>query len=167
MTATTQPLTQQCHDSFTLARHWVTAANVIFLFASAHIREPLERGTPLKKSGGPVIFAARFSLTICYGTACRVVCCLAVLFVNPEFTMNTLSFLHSAINQRLLLPVVFALLTTPVLAAGDNSTNSKTPDCPSGQVYDSTKKQCVPEKTSQLSDEDKTRYAYHLSLIHI
>ena len=77
--------------------------------------------------------------------------------------MNTLSFLHSAINQRLLLPVVFALLTTPVLAAGDNSTNSKTPDCPSGQVYDSTKKQCVPEKTSQLSDEDKTRYAYHLA----
>lgn len=49
MTVTTQPLTQQCHDSFTLARHWVTAANVIFLFASAHIREPLERGTPLKK----------------------------------------------------------------------------------------------------------------------
>lgn len=77
--------------------------------------------------------------------------------------MNTLSFLHSVINQRLLLPVVFALLTTPVLAAGDNSTNSKTPDCPSGQVYDSTKKQCVPEKTSQLSDEDKTRYAYHLA----
>ncbi|EPH9687431.1 tetratricopeptide repeat protein, partial [Klebsiella michiganensis] len=77
--------------------------------------------------------------------------------------MNTLSFLHSAINQRLLLPVMFALLTTPVLAAGDNSTNSKTPDCPSGQVYDSTKKQCVPEKTSQLSDEDKTRYAYHLA----
>ncbi len=163
MTVTTQPLTQQCRDSFTLARHWVTAANVIFLFASAHIREPLERGTPLKKSGGPVIFAARFSLTIWYGTAYRVVCCLAVLFVNPEFTMNTLSFLHSAINQRLLLPVVFALLTTPVLAAGDNSTNSKTPDCPSGQVYDSTKKQCVPEKTSQLSDEDKTRYAYHLA----
>ncbi|HHT0552857.1 TPA: hypothetical protein ACTW9E_005563, partial [Klebsiella michiganensis] len=63
MTATTQPLTQQCHDSFTLARHWVSAANVIFLFASAHIREPLERGTPLKKNGGPVIFAARFSLT--------------------------------------------------------------------------------------------------------
>lgn len=52
MTATTQPLIQQCHDSFTLARHWVTAANVIFLFASAHIREPLERGTPLKKAAG-------------------------------------------------------------------------------------------------------------------
>jgi hypothetical protein len=52
MTATTQPLTQQCHDSFTLARHWVSAANVIFLFASAHIREPLERGTPLKKTAG-------------------------------------------------------------------------------------------------------------------
>ena len=77
--------------------------------------------------------------------------------------MNTLSFLHSVINQRLLLPVVFALLTTPVLAAGDNSTNSKTPDCPSGQVYDSVSKQCVPDKTSSLSDQDKTNYAYHLA----
>lgn len=60
MTATTQPLTQQCHDSFTLARHWVSAANVIFLFASAHIREPLERGTPLKKNGRAGICCALF-----------------------------------------------------------------------------------------------------------
>ncbi|SCC19964.1 TPR repeat-containing protein [Kosakonia oryzendophytica] len=70
----------------------------------------------------------------------------------------------SAILRRLLLPVVCMLLPVmPVFAAGDNNTNSKTPDCPSGQVYDSTAKQCVPAKTSQLSDEDKTRYAYHLA----
>lgn len=60
MTATTQPLTQQCRDSFTLARHWVIAANVIFLFASAHIREPLERGTPLKKRRAGHICCALF-----------------------------------------------------------------------------------------------------------
>lgn len=85
-------------------------------------------------NGSRRAYTARFSLTTCYGTAYRVVCCLAVVFVNPEFTMNTLSFLGSAINQHLLLPVIFALLTTPALAAGGNSTNSKTPDCePAGK----------------------------------
>lgn len=49
MTGTTQPLTRQRYDSFTLVLHWVTAACVIFLFASAHIWEQLERGTPLRK----------------------------------------------------------------------------------------------------------------------
>lgn len=72
--------------------------------------------------------------------------------------MNLFLLSHSALIQR-LLPVVFVLLSTPVFAAGDDNTNSKTPDCPTGQVYDSTRKQCVPEKTSQISDEDKTRYA--------
>jgi len=70
--------------------------------------------------------------------------------------------LPTAMIQR-LLPVAFVLLSAPVFAAGDDSSNSKTPDCPTGQVYDSSTKQCVPEKTSQLSDEDKTRYAYHLA----
>jgi hypothetical protein len=31
----------------------------------------------------------------------------------------------------------------PVFAAGEDNSDSKTPDCPSGQVYDSTTKQCV------------------------
>lgn len=76
--------------------------------------------------------------------------------------MNLSSLLHSAFIQR-LVPTVFVLLSSPVFAAGDDNTNSKTPDCPTGQVYDSARKQCVPEKTSQISDEDKTRYAYHLA----
>jgi hypothetical protein len=76
--------------------------------------------------------------------------------------MNLSSLLHSAFIQR-LVPAVFVLLSSPVFAAGDDNTNSKTPDCPTGQVYDSARKQCVPEKTSQISDEDKTRYAYHLA----
>ncbi|MBP2154239.1 cytochrome b561 [Erwinia rhapontici] len=48
MTETTQPLTRQRYDSFTLALYWVTAASVIFLFASAHTWEQLERGTPVR-----------------------------------------------------------------------------------------------------------------------
>ncbi|SFU15666.1 cytochrome b561 [Kosakonia arachidis] len=50
MAETTPLLTRQRYDSFTLALHWVTAACVIFLFASAHIWEQLERGTPLRKA---------------------------------------------------------------------------------------------------------------------
>lgn len=92
----------------------------------------------------------------------RVLHWVTAVCVIPQFIMNLFSFLPSAMIQR-LLPVVFVLLTTPVFAAGDDNTNSKTPDCPTGQVYDSTTKQCVPEKTSQLSDKDKTSYAYHLA----
>ncbi|MDN4126007.1 cytochrome b [Pantoea ananatis] len=40
---------RQRYDGMTLALHWITAASVIFLFASAHIWEWLERGTPLRK----------------------------------------------------------------------------------------------------------------------
>lgn len=37
------------YDAFSMALHWVTAFCVIFLFASAHVWEALERGTPLRK----------------------------------------------------------------------------------------------------------------------
>lgn len=78
--------------------------------------------------------------------------------------MNRFSLISSAALRHFLLPLAFVLLPAPsVFAAGDDNSNSKTPDCPSGQVYNSTTKQCMPEKTSQLSDEDKTRYAYHLA----
>lgn len=63
-----------------------------------------------------------------------------------------------------LIPTLIIFLYTPLASAmGDNSTESKTPDCPSGQVYDSASQKCVPDKSSSLSDEDKTRYAYHLA----
>lgn len=78
--------------------------------------------------------------------------------------MNLFSLLSATTMRRLILPVALVLLpVASVFAAGDDDTNSKTPDCPAGQVYDSTMKQCVAEKTSRLSDEDKTRYAYHLA----
>ena len=59
--------------------------------------------------------------------------------------------------------LLFCFQAPQALAMGDNSTESKTPDCPKGQVYDSTTKQCVPEKSTRLSDRDKTNYAYHLA----
>lgn len=44
----TQPVRKR-YDAFALTLHWITAFSVIFLFASAHIWEVLERGTPLRK----------------------------------------------------------------------------------------------------------------------
>lgn len=68
------------------------------------------------------------------------------------------------LSRTLAIPVLLVSLQAPLaFAMGDNETESKTPDCPSGQVYDSASKKCVPEKTSSLSDEDKTNYAYHLA----
>jgi tetratricopeptide (TPR) repeat protein len=68
------------------------------------------------------------------------------------------------LTLTMTLPAILLALYAPqTLAMGDNSSESKTPDCPKGQVYDSNSKQCVPEKTSRLSDDDKTRYAYHLA----
>ncbi|MCJ7957573.1 MAG: cytochrome b [Pseudomonas sp.] len=37
------------YDRLTRTLHWLTAAVVIFMFASAHIWENLEKGTPLRK----------------------------------------------------------------------------------------------------------------------
>ena len=63
-----------------------------------------------------------------------------------------------------LIPVLIFFCYLPLaLAMGNNSTESKTPDCPSGQVYDSATQKCVPDKSSSLSDQDKTNYAYHLA----
>ncbi len=59
--------------------------------------------------------------------------------------------------------LLFCFQAPQALAMGDDNTESKTPDCPKGQVYDSGTKQCVPEKSTRLSDQDKTSYAYHLA----
>ncbi len=48
---------RQRYDGMTLALHWITAASVIFLFASAHIWEWLERGTPLRKGLQSVLYS--------------------------------------------------------------------------------------------------------------
>lgn len=78
--------------------------------------------------------------------------------------MKNTSSLLRATGRKLLIPaLLFVIHANPALAAGDDSTNSNIPDCPRGQVYDSKSKQCVPDKTARLSDEDKTNYAYHLA----
>lgn len=59
--------------------------------------------------------------------------------------------------------LLFCLQTPHAWAMGDDNTESKTPDCPKGQVYESATKQCVPEKSTRLSDQDKTNYAWHLA----
>ncbi|PKH21949.1 hypothetical protein CIG19_15350 [Enterobacterales bacterium CwR94] len=65
---------------------------------------------------------------------------------------------------RLLAPLLLLAFHVPAtLAMGNDDSESKTPDCPKGQIYDSQSKSCVPEKTSALSDTDKTNYAYHLA----
>ncbi|WP_313655958.1 tetratricopeptide repeat protein [Pantoea sp.] len=62
------------------------------------------------------------------------------------------------------IPVLLLMLHAPLsMAMGNDDSEKKMPDCPKGQVYDSQSKSCVPEKTSRLSDGDKTRYAYHLA----
>ena len=62
------------------------------------------------------------------------------------------------------VPVLLLMLHAPLsMAMGNDDSEKKMPDCPKGQVYDSQSKRCVPEKTSRLSDGDKTRYAYHLA----
>ena len=67
--------------------------------------------------------------------------------------MNTLISSILPASRRLMVPALLCLFyASPSFAMGDNSTQSKTPDCPSGQVYDSVSKQC-----------DKTNYAYHLA----
>ena len=73
-------------------------------------------------------------------------------------TRSGLSLL--AVPALMLMLMLHAPLS---MAMGDNDSEKKTPDCPKGQVYDSQTKSCVPEKTSKLSDDDKTRYAYHLA----
>jgi len=69
------------------------------------------------------------------------------------------------LNARFLAisMLLFCFQAPHAWAMGDDNTESKTPDCPKGQVYDSATKQCVPEKSTRLSDQDKTNYAWHLA----
>jgi len=70
----------------------------------------------------------------------------------------------SSVFRLFAIPALLLSLHSPLsFAMGDNDSDSKTPDCPKGQVYNSETKKCVPEKTTALSDDDKTRYAYHLA----
>jgi len=58
--------------------------------------------------------------------------------------------------------VVAALLAGEARAAGDESPPAK-PNCPKGQVWDSTSKKCVMQTSQAASDADRTDYAYRLA----
>ncbi|CAM3706102.1 hypothetical protein BS639_16380 [Rouxiella silvae] len=79
------------------------------------------------------------------------------------FTVTYLFTVKKLTRPLLLLTLVSGLSgwTLAAHAMGDDS--KKTPDCPKGQVYDSKTKACMIEKSSMLSDEDRTQYAYHLA----
>lgn len=60
------------------------------------------------------------------------------------------------------LLLVAALSSCLVLADGDDDAPAK-PECPKGQVYDSTLKKCVLQTSSLVPDGDRTDYAYRLA----
>lgn len=99
MAETSQRVTRQRYDAFTLILHWVTAGSVIFLFASAHIWELLERGTPMRKG----LQAAHIS--------CGILLAL-VMIVRPLWR------LLSQRSSRYLMPPVEGSRLAMLLAHG-------------------------------------------------
>lgn len=71
--------------------------------------------------------------------------------------MNTKTFLAAAVVLGLssLAPSTF------VLAAGDDS--SSTPTCKAGEVYDQASGKCVKQSGANVTDENRTDYAYSLA----
>lgn len=70
-------------------------------------------------------------------------------------------------NIRTLLLLGLALsapvmaLSAPALAAGDDS--STMPTCKKGEVYDKASSQCVKQHSANITDENRTDYAYSLA----
>ena len=54
------------------------------------------------------------------------------------------------------------LFALPALAAGDGG-SSETPTCPTGQVYNQTKKMCVNAQSGVIDDKSLAAYAYALA----
>lgn len=64
--------------------------------------------------------------------------------------------------MRTMLAFGFSLATTgATLAAGDS--NSNTPICSSGQVYNSSTKRCEQRRAGGVPDQDLANYAYALA----
>lgn len=67
-------------------------------------------------------------------------------------------------RTTLFLGVCFAaaLMTGQAFASGDEDAPPK-PNCPKGQVWDSSAKKCVMMQSKATSDADRTDYAYRLA----
>ncbi|BCQ45039.1 hypothetical protein ERHA55_25660 [Erwinia rhapontici] len=96
MSHTSLPLRQR-YDTFALTLHWITAASVIFLFASAHIWELLARGTPLRKGLQSVHISCGILLAL-------------VMIVRPLWR------LYSQRQARFAMPPVAGSRPTRILA---------------------------------------------------
>lgn len=69
-------------------------------------------------------------------------------------------------SRQLLVSAAFVaagLFALPAFAAGDDSTQTQTPTCPTGQVYSQQKKMCVDAQSRLLDDKSLTNYAYALA----
>lgn len=117
MTEITQPVTRQRYDTFTLLLHWVTAASVIFLFASAHIWELLERGTPLRKGLQAVHISCGIllALVMVIRPLWRLVSHISSRFSMPPIEGTRLARslahgVHGALYLLLLIQIVLGFL---------------------------------------------------------
>ncbi|OWO93882.1 hypothetical protein B5E41_16775 [Rhizobium esperanzae] len=54
-----------------------------------------------------------------------------------------------------------SLLSGPVFAVGND--NSTMPTCKKGEIYDQKTKKCVKQQSANVSDENRTDYAYSLA----
>jgi tetratricopeptide (TPR) repeat protein len=57
--------------------------------------------------------------------------------------------------------IAASAFSVPVFAAGDDS--ETTPVCKKGEVYDQKTKKCVKQSTANITDENRTDYAYTLA----
>ncbi|MNF84804.1 Tetratricopeptide repeat protein [compost metagenome] len=60
------------------------------------------------------------------------------------------------------LLLAFALSATLALANGEDDAPTR-PNCPKGQVFDSRSQKCVRQTSGEVSDADRTDYAYRLA----
>lgn len=60
--------------------------------------------------------------------------------------------------------IAASMLSTPVFAVGGGGGGgANTPTCKKGQIYDKRSKQCVKQQSANVTDENRTDYAYSLA----
>jgi tetratricopeptide (TPR) repeat protein len=56
-----------------------------------------------------------------------------------------------------------SVFTTPVFAIGDD--NETMPTCTKGEIYDKKAKKCVKQQSANVTDDNRTDYAYSLAKV--
>ncbi|MEO8488572.1 cytochrome b [Pseudomonas sp.] len=100
------------YDRLTRTFHWLTAAVVIFMFASAHIWENLEKGTPLRKGLQSVHISLGIALAVLI--AARIIWRLSGgtrIKADSHPTLNLLAKMaHGLLYLLLLAQIVLGFL---------------------------------------------------------